>query len=110
MKKRGFWSQVVAYFEKEMRENIRGLDAIIMKWKRTIRLKIVAFSAVYDNVQRMNENESCNLTVFQKALVEYETQYEHDFTLKSCGKILKDHAAWREIEMPLISNIIMNYF
>ncbi|GKA83938.1 RNA-directed DNA polymerase, eukaryota [Tanacetum coccineum] len=99
MKKRGFWSQVVAYFEKEMRENIRELDAIIMKWKRMIHLKIVAFSAVYDNVRRMNKNESCNLTVFQKALVEYETQYGHDFTLKPCGRILKYHAVWREIEM-----------
>nr|GEV16036.1 hypothetical protein [Tanacetum cinerariifolium]GEW48942.1 hypothetical protein [Tanacetum cinerariifolium] len=34
-------------------------------------------SAVYDNVQRMNENESCNLTV---------TQYGHDFTLDACWR------------------------
>ncbi|GJU33047.1 hypothetical protein Tco_1176636 [Tanacetum coccineum] len=58
MKMRRFWSEVVACFEKEMGENIRGYDAIIMKWKRTIRPKIATFSAVYNNVQRMNENEN----------------------------------------------------
>ncbi|GKD37790.1 hypothetical protein Tco_1257997 [Tanacetum coccineum] len=105
MKMRRFWSEVVACFEKEMGENIRGYDAIIMKWKRTIRPKIATFSAVYNNVQRMNENEndSCNLTVFQKALAEYETQYGHNFTLKTCRKILKDQTALREIEMPLFN-------
>nr|GEW05511.1 zinc finger, CCHC-type [Tanacetum cinerariifolium] len=71
MNMRGFWSEVVAYFEKEIGENIRGYDAIMMKWKLTICHKIVAFSVVYDNVKRMNENESYNLNVFQRA--EYET-------------------------------------
>ncbi|GJW82062.1 hypothetical protein Tco_0935969 [Tanacetum coccineum] len=33
MKMRGFWSKVVAYFEKDMGEDIQGYDAIIMKWK-----------------------------------------------------------------------------
>nr|GEV22839.1 hypothetical protein [Tanacetum cinerariifolium] len=46
--KRVFWSEVFAYFEKKMRENIRGYDAIITKWKNLIRPKIVAFSVVYD--------------------------------------------------------------
>ncbi|GJZ39727.1 hypothetical protein Tco_1084058 [Tanacetum coccineum] len=32
---------------------------------------------------------------------EYEAQYEHDITFKSCWRILKDHAAWKDIEMPL---------
>ncbi|GJU43856.1 hypothetical protein Tco_1201122 [Tanacetum coccineum] len=57
MKMRGYRSEVVAYFEKEMGENIRGYDVIIMKWKRTIRPKIAAFSAVYENVQWINEND-----------------------------------------------------
>ncbi|GKG38489.1 hypothetical protein Tco_0460201, partial [Tanacetum coccineum] len=79
MKMRGFWSDVVAYFEREMEKNIRGYDVIIMKCKRTIRPKIAAFIAIYDNVQQLNEIESCNLTVLQKTLAEYETQYGHDF-------------------------------
>ncbi|GKD31694.1 RNA-directed DNA polymerase, eukaryota [Tanacetum coccineum] len=55
---------VVAYFEKEIRENIRVYDAIMAKWKISIRPKIDAFSVVYDSVQRMGENGSCNLDVF----------------------------------------------
>nr|GEV45680.1 hypothetical protein [Tanacetum cinerariifolium] len=100
---RRFWSKVVGYFEKEMEENIRGYDVVIIQWKCTIRPKIAAFSVVYDNVQRMNENESCKLTVFQRALAEYEMQYRHDFTLEACWRILKDHVVWTEIEMPLFN-------
>ncbi|GJV10487.1 hypothetical protein Tco_1352028 [Tanacetum coccineum] len=54
--KRGFWSEVVAYFEKGTGENIRGYDAIMTKWKNSIRPKIDAFSVVYDSVQRMDES------------------------------------------------------
>ncbi|GKD58118.1 hypothetical protein Tco_1295627 [Tanacetum coccineum] len=61
MKMRRFWSDVVAYFEKEMGETIRGYNAIIMKWKRMIRPRIAAFSAVYDNVQRMNESDNIHV-------------------------------------------------
>nr|GEW60458.1 putative reverse transcriptase domain-containing protein [Tanacetum cinerariifolium] len=110
MKMRGFRSKIVAYFEKEIGMNIRGYDAIIMKWKRTIRPKIDAFSAVCDNVQRMNENESCNLTVFQKALAEYETHYGYNFTLEACWRILKDYAAWTDIEMLLFNQQHNNEF
>ncbi|GJV08410.1 hypothetical protein Tco_1346066 [Tanacetum coccineum] len=110
MNMRGFWSEVVAYFEKEMEKNIQGYDAIIMKCKRTIRPKIAAFIAIYDNVQRLNERESCNLTLLQKALAEYETQYGRDFILEMCWRILKDHAAWREIEMLLFNQQHNNGF
>nr|GEV67364.1 hypothetical protein [Tanacetum cinerariifolium] len=56
--KRGFWSEGFAYFEKEMGGTIRGYDAIVVKWKNSIRPKIVAFSVVYDSVQRMDESGS----------------------------------------------------
>ncbi|GJZ74420.1 hypothetical protein Tco_0638566 [Tanacetum coccineum] len=101
--KRGFWSEVFAYFEKEMGENIRGYDTIVTKWKHSIRPKIVAFSVVYDSVQRMDESGSSNLALFQKALAEFETQYGHPFTIEACWRILKNHAAWTEIEMPLFN-------
>nr|GEW12489.1 receptor-like protein kinase HERK 1 [Tanacetum cinerariifolium] len=54
------------------------------------------------SVQRMdeNENESSDLVLFQNALAEFETGYEHPFTMKACWRILKNHAAWTEIEMP----------
>ncbi|GKF95130.1 hypothetical protein Tco_0287865, partial [Tanacetum coccineum] len=95
--------EVFAYFEKEIGENIRGYDAIVTKWKNLIRPKIVAFSVVYDSVQRMDECGSSNLAVFQKALAEFETQYEHAFTIKACWRIFKNHDAWTEIEMPLFN-------
>ncbi|GJV72550.1 hypothetical protein Tco_1492545 [Tanacetum coccineum] len=75
--KKAFWSEVFAYFEKEMGENIRGYDAIITKWKNSIRPKIVAFSVVHDSVQRMDECGSSNLAVFQKALAKYESGRLH---------------------------------
>ncbi|GJU00654.1 hypothetical protein Tco_1110992 [Tanacetum coccineum] len=71
-----FWSEVLAYFENEMGEKIRGYDAIIAKWKILIRPRIVVFNGVYDRVKRMDESGSCDLAVFQNALAEYETQKE----------------------------------
>nr|GEV55141.1 hypothetical protein [Tanacetum cinerariifolium] len=67
-------------------------DAITSKWKNRVRPRIGAFHAIIDNVERMNESGSCNLIVFQKALAEYEAQYDHAFTLEACLNILKDHA------------------
>ncbi|GKA63109.1 hypothetical protein Tco_0762715 [Tanacetum coccineum] len=83
---RGFWSEVFAYFEKEMGGTIRGYDAIITKWKHSIRPKIVAFSVIYDSVQRMDESGSSNLALFQKALAEFETQYEHPLQWRRIGE------------------------
>ncbi|GJT31509.1 hypothetical protein Tco_0921928 [Tanacetum coccineum] len=102
MKTRGFWSEVIAYFEKEMGEQIRRYDAITSKWKNRVPPIIGAFCAIIDNVERRNDSGSCDITVFQKALAEYEAQYDHDFTLESYWRILKDHAAWKEVEMPLL--------
>nr|GEU39557.1 hypothetical protein [Tanacetum cinerariifolium] len=96
----GFWLEVFAYFEKELGGTIRGHDTIVTKWKHSIRLKIAAFSVVYCSVQRMDESGSSNLALFQKALAEFETQYGHPFTMKACWRILKNHPAWTEIEMP----------
>ncbi|GJV28818.1 hypothetical protein Tco_1385266 [Tanacetum coccineum] len=98
--KRGFWSEVFAYFKKEIGGTIRGYDPIVTKWKHSIRPKIAAFSAVYDSVQWMDESESSNLALFQKALAEFETQYGHLFTMTACWRILKNHPALSEIEMP----------
>ncbi|GJY27127.1 hypothetical protein Tco_0401853 [Tanacetum coccineum] len=101
--KRGFWSEVVAYFEKQIGENIRGHDAIITKWKNSMRLKIATFSVVYDSVQRMDGSGSYNLAMFQKALAKLKKQYGHAFTLEACWRILKNHAAWTEIEISLFN-------
>ncbi|GJV08266.1 hypothetical protein Tco_1345922 [Tanacetum coccineum] len=74
--KRGFWSEVFANFEKEMGRTIRGYDTIVAKWKHSIRPKIVAFSVVYDGVQRMDDSGSSNLVLFQNALAEFENSDE----------------------------------
>ncbi|GKE51723.1 hypothetical protein Tco_1486879 [Tanacetum coccineum] len=66
-----FWSDVFANFEKDMGGNIRGYDAIVVKWKNSICLKVAAFSVVYDSVQRMDENGSSDLVLFQNALAEF---------------------------------------
>ncbi|GKB16723.1 putative FAD/NAD(P)-binding domain protein [Tanacetum coccineum] len=78
---------------------LKGYDAIVIKWKHSIHPKIAAFSVVYDSVQRMDESGSSNLTLFQKALAEFEMQYEHPFTMEACWRILKNHPAWTKIEM-----------
>ncbi|GJT12862.1 hypothetical protein Tco_0859904 [Tanacetum coccineum] len=74
-----FWSEVLACFENEMGEKIQGYDAIIVKGKSLIRPRIAAFNGIYDRVKQMDESGSCDLFVFQNALVEYETQYGHAF-------------------------------
>ncbi|GKG30691.1 hypothetical protein Tco_0423179, partial [Tanacetum coccineum] len=63
----------VVYSLKEIGGTIRGYDPIVTKWKHSIRPKIAAFSAVYDSVQWMDESESSNLALFQKALAKFET-------------------------------------
>nr|GEX41899.1 hypothetical protein [Tanacetum cinerariifolium] len=44
--KKGFWSDVFDDFEKYMRGTIREYDAIVSKWKNSIRPKVVAFTMV----------------------------------------------------------------
>ncbi|GJZ44390.1 hypothetical protein Tco_0591645 [Tanacetum coccineum] len=63
----GFWSVVFANFQKEMEETIQGYDTVVVKWKNSIRPKVAVFSVVYDSVQRMDENGSSDLVLFQNA-------------------------------------------
>jgi hypothetical protein len=65
MKSRGFWGEVIDYFEKETGVR-RGYNAITSKWR--VRPRIGAFYAIIDNVERRNESGSSDLTVYQKAL------------------------------------------
>nr|GEZ70882.1 hypothetical protein [Tanacetum cinerariifolium] len=53
--KQGFWENGFDNFEKDMGGTIREYDAIVSKWKNSIRPKVAAFSVVYDGVQRMDE-------------------------------------------------------
>ncbi|GKA92022.1 hypothetical protein Tco_0813947 [Tanacetum coccineum] len=83
-----------------MGETIRGYDTVVVKWKNSIRPKVVAFSVVYDSVQHMDEIGSSDLILFQNALTEFQTGYSHPFTMEACWMILKNHADWTEIEVP----------
>ncbi|GJY46482.1 retrotransposon protein, putative, ty1-copia subclass [Tanacetum coccineum] len=50
-------------------------DAIVSKWKNSIRSKVVAFSVVYDGVQRMDEKGSFDLNMVPTNKVD-KTPYE----------------------------------
>ncbi|GJX01655.1 hypothetical protein Tco_0185568 [Tanacetum coccineum] len=63
--KKGFWENVFDNFEKDIGGTIRECDAIVPKWKNSIR------SVVYDGVQRMDENGSSDHVLFQNALAEF---------------------------------------
>nr|GEU63383.1 protein GLE1 isoform X2 [Tanacetum cinerariifolium] len=63
MNLKGFWSEVLACFENEMGEKIRRYNAITLKWKKSLRPKIVAFIVVYERVKQMDENGSSDLVV-----------------------------------------------
>ncbi|GJV36215.1 hypothetical protein Tco_1408692 [Tanacetum coccineum] len=102
---KGFWSEVLACFENEMRENIRRYDVVALKWKQSLRPKIAKFIAVYERAKQRDENGSSDLVVFQNALAEYETQYGQAFTLEPCWKILKNCPVWTELEMPSFKRI-----
>ncbi|GJZ58561.1 hypothetical protein Tco_0614055 [Tanacetum coccineum] len=110
--KKGFWLEVFANFQKEMGGGtIRGYDTVVVKWKNSIRPKIAAFSVVYESVQRMGENGSSDLVLFQNALAEFGIGYGHPFTMEACWRILKDHAAWTEIEVPSFNKgLLQNKF
>ncbi|GKC32046.1 hypothetical protein Tco_1039340 [Tanacetum coccineum] len=45
MKSRGFWLKVIEYFEIETGSN-RGYDAILSKWKKSVRPRIDAFCVI----------------------------------------------------------------
>nr|GEV22072.1 7-deoxyloganetin glucosyltransferase-like [Tanacetum cinerariifolium] len=81
--RKGFWEKLFANFEKGMRGTIRGYDAIVSKWKNSIRLKVASFSFVSDSVRRTNENGSFDLVLFQSALFEYQTGYRQPFTMEA---------------------------
>ncbi|GJV34975.1 hypothetical protein Tco_1407452 [Tanacetum coccineum] len=98
--KKGFWENVFDNFEKDIGGTIRECDAIVPKWKNSIRPKVAAFSVVYDSVQQMDENGSSDLVLFQNASAEYQTGYEHPFTMEAYWRILKNHPAWSEVEVP----------
>ncbi|GKE26365.1 hypothetical protein Tco_1441749, partial [Tanacetum coccineum] len=65
-----------------------------------VRPRIGAFCNIFDNVRQRNESGPCDLTVYQKACVEYAAEYDRDFSLEPCWKILKNHLAWKKVEMP----------
>ncbi|GJR10702.1 hypothetical protein Tco_0793354 [Tanacetum coccineum] len=85
--RKGFWEEVFANFEKDMGGTIRGYDVIVSKWKNSIRPKVAAFSVVYDGVQRMDENGSSDLVLFQNALAEYQTRSCSDVVVVACVKL-----------------------
>ncbi|GKC08157.1 hypothetical protein Tco_0999767 [Tanacetum coccineum] len=62
--KKWFWLEVFANFEKEMRGGL--------------------FEDTIPSVQRMDENGSSDLVLFQNALAEFETGYGHPFTMEAC--------------------------
>nr|GEV29048.1 hypothetical protein [Tanacetum cinerariifolium] len=62
--KKGFWLEVFANFEKE----IRGRGRL--------------FEDTIPSVQRMDENGSSGLVLFQNALAEFEIGYGHPFTIE----------------------------
>ncbi|GJS79162.1 hypothetical protein Tco_0729043 [Tanacetum coccineum] len=97
---KGFWEEVYANFKKDMGGIIRGYDAIVSKWKNSIRPKVACFSVVYDSVRRMDENGFSDLVLFQNALAEFQTGYGKPFTIEACWRILKNHPTWSEVEVP----------
>ncbi|GKA71000.1 reverse transcriptase domain-containing protein [Tanacetum coccineum] len=58
--------------------------------------RIGAFCAVNDNAERRNESASCDPTVLQKTLADYEVQYHHDF-ISGLPLILNLHLLQEEV-------------
>nr|GFA28316.1 hypothetical protein [Tanacetum cinerariifolium]GFA28810.1 hypothetical protein [Tanacetum cinerariifolium] len=98
--RKGFWEDVFVNLKEDIGGTVRGYDAIVSKWKNSIRLIVAAFSVVYDGVQRMDENGSSDLVLFQNVLAEYQTRYGHPFTMEACWRILKNHPALSEVKVP----------
>ncbi|GJY44909.1 hypothetical protein Tco_0433122 [Tanacetum coccineum] len=90
--------------------NRRGKAKTLQPWTTTEKITLcTALCKAMENydtgdmkksVQQMDENGSSDLVLFQNALAEFETGYGHPFTMETCWRILKNHEAWTEVEMP----------
>ena len=92
---------MIDYFRIETGSE-RTYDSIMSKWKTRIRNRVANFGAIMDNVKLTHGSGENDMDDKQKALLEYEVRYGHEFLLYDCWKIMKDHDAWKR-EIPLVT-------
>ena len=62
----------------------RTTQYIVSKWKNRIRPRVGAFCAIYDNCFTNYASGANDLTVYKRALEEYEIMKKHAFQLDHC--------------------------
>nr|GEW78587.1 hypothetical protein [Tanacetum cinerariifolium] len=97
-KKDGFWCEVLAHIEsKTKQEGRRTYDMVVGK-RKSLRLTVVRFCGVYDNVMRMaQESGAGDEDYVQKAMIHYEHETGVPFRYRHCWDVLKDSPKFQEI-------------
>nr|GEU70608.1 hypothetical protein [Tanacetum cinerariifolium] len=73
---------------------------VLGKWK-TVRLSVVQFCGIYNNIMRMDpESGAGDADYAQRAMIHYEIDTRIPFKLRHCWEILKDHPKCQEIAIP----------
>ncbi|GKB43933.1 hypothetical protein Tco_0888875 [Tanacetum coccineum] len=86
--RKGFWEEVSANFEKDMRGTIRGYDVIVLKWKNSIRPKVVAVYRISNEV-RLQERLVAKHVIHGVGYACGDDLYAH---AHACGDDLCAHA------------------
>ncbi|GJS49248.1 hypothetical protein Tco_0599369 [Tanacetum coccineum] len=94
--RKGVWEEVYDNFKKDMGGTIRGYDAIVSKWKNSIRPKVACFSVVYDSVRRMDKNGSSDLVLFQNALANFKRGMDNLSQWRRVGEFEKSSSLVRD--------------
>nr|GEV15885.1 hypothetical protein [Tanacetum cinerariifolium] len=72
----------------------------IGKWK-TVRLSVVRFCGIYNNVIRMGPVSGAGGARYvERAMNHYEIETDLPFKLCHCWEVLKNHPKWKEIAIP----------
>ena len=99
MKAKGFWEKVINNFEKVTGSN-RTYNSIISKWNIGFAPRVGAFCTIFNNMQKTRASGENDLHVYQKACAKYQVMHGHPFQLEHCWEVLRDHVAWKQVEMP----------
>ncbi|GKE54919.1 hypothetical protein Tco_1490075 [Tanacetum coccineum] len=84
-KSQGFWTKVLDYFEKEMKESKSGNYSLSCKRKNRFRPKVSQFGAIYDNNKRGNQNLNNEAANSEDVAVQEVRPLGHDRSKKKAS-------------------------
>ncbi|GJR60979.1 hypothetical protein Tco_1503141 [Tanacetum coccineum] len=105
-KKYDFWVEVIEYIESRTKmEGRQTYDMVLGKWK-TVRLAVVQFCGVYNNVMRMAQKSGAgDKDYIQKAMIHYQAKTGLPYKFHHCWDVLKDSLKFRDITFQNLNEV-----